>query len=140
MNLVKELGADEVLDYKTPDGAALKSPSGCKYDAVIHCASHMPWSTFQPHLSPNGKVIDITPNYMTFGTFFAKKLTLSSQQIVPFLMSPKANDLACMVNLVKEGKIKTIIDSTYPLHKAEDAWAKIMDGHATGKIVVTFEE
>ncbi|GLJ29006.1 hypothetical protein SUGI_0572480 [Cryptomeria japonica] len=140
INLVKDLGADEVLDYKTPEGAALKSPSGRKYDAVIHCASHLPWSTFQPHLSPNGKVIDITPNFMTFTTFFTKKLTLCSQQIVPFLASPNGNDLAYMANLVKEGKIKTIIDSKYPLHKAEDAWAKIMDGHATGKIVVTFEE
>ncbi|MCI57980.1 quinone-oxidoreductase-like protein, partial [Trifolium medium] len=29
--LVKDLGADEVLDYKTPEGATLKSPSGRKY-------------------------------------------------------------------------------------------------------------
>lgn len=140
INLVKELGADEVLDYKTPEGAALKSPSGRKYDAVIHGASHMPWSTFQPHLSPNGKVIELAPNFMSFATFLTKKLTFSGQQLVPLMMSPNANDLAYMANLVEEGKIKTIIDSKYPLHKAEDAWAKIMDGHATGKIVVTFEE
>jgi NADPH:quinone reductase-like Zn-dependent oxidoreductase len=37
---------------------------------------------------------------------------------------------------VKEGKLKTIIDSRHPLRKAEDAWAKSIDGHATGKIVV----
>ncbi|XP_020425330.1 putative quinone-oxidoreductase homolog, chloroplastic [Prunus persica] len=30
IDLVKSLGADEVLDYKTPEGAALKSPSGRK--------------------------------------------------------------------------------------------------------------
>ncbi|KAK6145133.1 hypothetical protein DH2020_021953 [Rehmannia glutinosa] len=39
IDFVKNLGADEVLDYKTPEGAALKSPSGKKYDAVIHCAA-----------------------------------------------------------------------------------------------------
>ena len=39
IELVKNLGADEVLDYKTPDGAALRSPFGIKYDAVIHCAT-----------------------------------------------------------------------------------------------------
>ena len=79
IELVKNLGADEVLDYKTPDGAALRSPSGIKYDAVIHCATGIPWSTFEPNLSPYGKVVDI--------------------------------------NLVKEGKLKTIIDSKYPLGK-----------------------
>jgi len=30
----------------------------------------------------------------------------------------------------------TIIDSKFPLNKAEDAWAKSIDGHATGKIFV----
>ncbi|PHT58317.1 putative quinone-oxidoreductase -like protein, chloroplastic [Capsicum baccatum] len=36
LDFVKSLGANEVLDYKTPEGAALKSPSGQKYNAVIH--------------------------------------------------------------------------------------------------------
>ncbi|KAF9622526.1 hypothetical protein IFM89_031930 [Coptis chinensis] len=55
IDLVKSLGADEILDYKTPDGVALKSPSGRKYDAVIHCATGIPWSTFEPNLSERGK-------------------------------------------------------------------------------------
>ncbi|KAE8037850.1 hypothetical protein FH972_010405 [Carpinus fangiana] len=102
IQLVKSLGADEVLDYRTPDGAALRSPSGQKYDAVIHCAIGIPWSTFEPNLSPNGK----------------------------------GENLHYLVNLVKEGKLKTVIDSKYPLAKARDAWAKSIDGHATGKIIV----
>ena len=62
IELVKNLGADKVLNYKTPDVAALRSPSGIKYDAVIHCATSIPWwSTFETNWSPNGKVIDITP-------------------------------------------------------------------------------
>jgi len=140
LSLIKDLGADEVLDYKTPEGAALKSPSGRKYDAVIQCTSNIPWSTFQPNLSPNGKVIDLTPKLMSLATTFVQKLTLSRQQIVPFLVSANSNDLALLVNLVNEGKVKTIIDSKYPLEKVADAWAKNMDGHATGKIVVTFGE
>uniref|UniRef100_A0A0C9S3Z8 TSA: Wollemia nobilis Ref_Wollemi_Transcript_14440_1464 transcribed RNA sequence n=1 Tax=Wollemia nobilis TaxID=56998 RepID=A0A0C9S3Z8_9CONI len=140
LNLVKDMGADEVLDYKTPEGAALKSPSGRKYDAVIHCATHMPWSTFQPNLSSNGKVIDITPNFTSFLTFLGKKVTLSQQKLAPLLCVPRASDLALMTNLVEEGNIKPLIDSKYPLQKAEEAWGKIMEGHATGKIIVTFEE
>ncbi|KAK1379975.1 hypothetical protein POM88_026719 [Heracleum sosnowskyi] len=58
INLVKSLGADEVLDYKTPDGAALKSSSGQKYDDIIHCAAGIPWSTFEPQLSSKGKVYE----------------------------------------------------------------------------------
>ncbi|KAK9144545.1 hypothetical protein Sjap_004448 [Stephania japonica] len=136
IEFVKSLGADEVLDYKTPDGAALKSPSGRKYDAVIHCASAMPWSTFEPNLSDNGKVIDITPGPSAMATFALKKLTFSKKQLVPLLLIPKAQNLEYLVGLVKEGKVKTVIDSKHPLSKAEDAWAKSIDGHATGKIIV----
>ncbi|XVE78145.1 hypothetical protein DITRI_Ditri13aG0120300 [Diplodiscus trichospermus] len=136
MDFVKSLGADEVLDYKTPDGAALKSPSGRKYDAVIHCATGIPWSTFEPNLSENGKVIDITPGPSAFITFALKKLTFSKKQLLPVLLKPKKENLDYLVKLVKEGKLKTVIDSKHPLSKAEDAWAKSIDGHATGKIIV----
>ncbi|XP_057965680.1 chloroplast envelope quinone oxidoreductase homolog [Malania oleifera] len=136
IDFVKSLGADEVLDYSTPEGAALKSPTGRKYDAVIHCATGIPWSTFEPNLSTNGKVIDITPNPSAMLTFALKKLTFSKKQLVPLLMSPKAENLNYLVTLVKGGKLKTVIDSKHPLVKGEDAWAKSIDGHATGKIIV----
>ncbi|KAI3926116.1 hypothetical protein MKW98_028252 [Papaver atlanticum] len=112
IEFIKSLGADEVLDYKTPEGVALTSPSGCKYDFVIHCATGIPFSTFEPNLSANGK------------------------GLVPLLMIPKSENLAYLVNLVKEGKLKTIVDSKHPLSRAEDAWAKSIEGHATGKIIV----
>ncbi|XP_058206285.1 chloroplast envelope quinone oxidoreductase homolog isoform X2 [Rhododendron vialii] len=136
LELVKSLGADEVLDYKTPDGAALRSPASRKYDAVIHCTTGIPWSIFEPNLSGNGKVIDLTPSVSTMMTFALKKFTCSKKRIVPLLYSPEGENLEYLVKLVKEGKLKTVVDSKYPLSKAEDAWAKSIDGHATGKIIV----
>ncbi|KAH7576401.1 hypothetical protein ACOSP7_003342 [Xanthoceras sorbifolium] len=136
IEFVKSLGADEVLDYRTPDGAALKSPSGLKYDAVIHCATGIPWSTFEPNLSANGKVIDITPGPISVLTFAIKKLTFSKKQMVPLLLTPKGENLDYLVKWVKEGKLKTVIDSKHPLSKVEDAWDKSIEGHATGKIIV----
>ncbi|GAB2226317.1 hypothetical protein Droror1_Dr00022119 [Drosera rotundifolia] len=136
LDFVKSLGADEVLDYRTPDGAALKSPSGVKYDYVIHCATGIPWSTFEPNLNATGKVIDLTPSASSMWTFAVKKVTFSKKQLVPYILRAKGENLEYLVNLVKDGKLKTVIDSKFPLSKAEDAWAKIMDGHATGKIIV----
>ncbi|KAH6814414.1 Oxidoreductase [Perilla frutescens var. frutescens] len=136
IDLVKSLGADEVLDYKTPEGAALKSPSGKKYDAVIQCASPIPWSVFEPNLSTDGNVIDLTPGANAMWTFAVKKLTFSKKKLVPFVNSVKAENLQYLAELVKQGKLKTVIDSTFPLSEAVAAWAKSIDGHATGKIVV----
>jgi NADPH:quinone reductase-like Zn-dependent oxidoreductase len=136
MDFVKSLGADEVLDYKTPEGAALKSPSGKKYDAVVHCANGIPFSTFEPNLAVNGKVIDITPGPSAMWTYAVKKITMSKKQLVPLLLTAKAENLEVLVNLLRDGKVKTVIDSKYPLSKAEESWAKSIDGHATGKIIV----
>lgn len=136
IDLVKSLGADEVLDYKTPEGAALKSPSGKKYDAVIQCASAIPWSVFEPNLCSDGKVIDLTPGASAMWTFAKKKLTFSKKQLVPFVNSVKAENLIYLAELVKQGKLKVVIDSKFPLSEAGAAWAKSIDGHATGKIVV----
>ncbi|KAI3926114.1 hypothetical protein MKW98_028250 [Papaver atlanticum] len=135
-DFLKSLGADEVLDYNTTEGAALMSPSGKKYDYVIHCTTGVSFSTFEPYLNRNGKVIDLTPGPRTMLNFVFQKLTFSKKQIAPLLVMPKSEKLEYMIELVKEGKLKTIIDSKHPLNKAEDAWAKSIDGHATGKIIV----
>ena len=136
---MKTLGADEVLDYKTPAGAALQSPSGKKYDAVIHCATGIPWSTFEPNLAEKGKVIDLTPNLTTVLRAAIKKIIFSKKQVVPFFFSAKKEELEFLVGLMKEGKLKSVIDSRHPLSKVEVAWDKSLEGHATGKIIVKNE-
>ncbi|MCV5004753.1 zinc-binding dehydrogenase, partial [Escherichia coli] len=78
----------------------------------------------------------ITPGLGTLATFVWKKLTFSKKQLVPMILIPKSENLDYLVKLVKEGKLKTVIDSKHSLSKAEEAWAKSMEGHATGKIIV----
>lgn len=51
-------------------------------------------------------------------------------------MNCRAENLEYLVNLVKEGKLKSVIDSKYSLSQAEEAWAKSMSGHAVGKIII----
>ncbi|XP_057534716.1 quinone-oxidoreductase homolog, chloroplastic-like [Amaranthus tricolor] len=136
LDFVKSLGADEVLDYKTPEGAALTSPSGKKYDFVIHCTSGIKWESFEPNLSETGKVIDLTPSLSGMLTFAINKLTFSKKQLVPMILSPNAEDIEYIMDLVKEGKVKTMIDSKHSLSKAEEAWDRIISGHATGKIII----
>ncbi|XP_073007780.1 chloroplast envelope quinone oxidoreductase homolog [Typha latifolia] len=136
VELVKSLGADEVLDYRTPEGASLTSPSGKKYDSVIHCTAGIGWSTFEPNLSDNGKVIDVTPHFWSVLSFVFKKVTFSKKQWIPLIMERRKENLQLLIELVKEGKLKTVIDSKHPLRRAEEAWAKSIEGHATGKIIV----
>ncbi|WOL04185.1 chloroplast envelope quinone oxidoreductase [Canna indica] len=136
MDLVKSLGADEVLDYRTPEGKSMKSSSGRKYDLVVHCTTGVAWSSFEPILAAHGKVIDLTPSAGTFILFAFQKLTFSKKKLVPLMVAGNREELQFLVELVEEGKLRTVMDSRHELSKAEEAWAKSMEGHATGKIIV----
>ncbi|KAL6656283.1 hypothetical protein ACP70R_007109 [Stipagrostis hirtigluma subsp. patula] len=137
LGLVKSLGADEALDYATPEGAALRSPSGRRYDVVVHCAkTGFPWSVFEPVLAGGGMVVDITPGFASVATALVQRLTFSKKRLVPLIVSPKKEEMELLVGMVKQGKLKTVIDSRYPLSRAQEGWGKSMSGHATGKIVV----
>ncbi|RZR84362.1 hypothetical protein BHM03_00011185 [Ensete ventricosum] len=140
MELVRSLGADEVLDYKTPEGKSLQSPSGRKYDIVVHCTSSVGWSSLEPNLAAHGKVVDLNPTPGVFLRSALNQLTCSNKKLVPLIAAVTKEDLQFLVELVKGGKLKTAIDSRYALGKAEEAWAKSMDGHATGKIIVECDQ
>ncbi|KAM0866308.1 hypothetical protein ACQ4PT_042732 [Festuca glaucescens] len=139
IDLVKSLGADEVMDYRTPEGASLQSPSGKKYDGVVHCTVGVSWSTFKPLLSSSGRVIDITPNFSAILAGGLHKVTFAKKRLVPLLLWPNKADLEFLVGLLEKGKLKTVIDSRFPLSDAGKAWQSSIDGHATGKIIIEME-
>ncbi|RLM74370.1 hypothetical protein C2845_PM15G05210 [Panicum miliaceum] len=139
VELVKSLGADEVLDYRTPEGTSLQSPSGKKYDGIVHCTVGVSWSTFEPVLANTGRVIDITPNFTAILKSALHKVTFARKRLVPLLLLPNKDDLEFLVGLLKDGKMKTLIDSRFPLSEASKAWEKSIEGHATGKIIVEME-
>uniref|UniRef100_A0A8R7JWT6 Alcohol dehydrogenase-like C-terminal domain-containing protein n=1 Tax=Triticum urartu TaxID=4572 RepID=A0A8R7JWT6_TRIUA len=111
IELVKSLGAEEVLDYNTPEGASLKSTSGKKYDGVVHCTVGIGWSTFAPLLCSFGKLIDLTPNFSAYATAILHLVTLSRKRLIPLLLRPNKAGLEFLVGLVKARKLKTVIDS-----------------------------
>lgn len=137
LGLVRSLGADEALDYKTPEGARLRSPSGRKYDAAVHCAAKgLPWSVFRPVLAASGTVVDITPGFVAVVTAILQVATFSKKRLVPLMVTPKKEEMELLLGMLKQGRLKTVIDSRHPLGSAHEGWAKSMSGHATGKVVI----
>lgn len=139
VDLVRSLGADEVLDYQTPEGESLKNSSGKKYDYIINCAPAVTWKTLKSNLSKDGLVMGVAPpNFSILMAFIWRFFTfsLSKKKIKIIFVSLGKNDLQFLGELMREGKLKTVIDSKYPFDRAQEAWAKCVDGHATGKIIV----
>lgn len=131
--LLKSLGADEV---QAPD-LDTTSPGNRKYDVIINCGPHMSFRHYKPSLARAGFVIDLNASPRGVLTTALHALSLSKPRYFPFMHIPNSADLYRLFNLLHLGKLRVVVDSSYPLAKAREAWARCMEGHAVGKIVIT---
>lgn len=134
VELVRSLGADEVIDYTQEDF----TKGGPRYDLILDNAGNHPLSELRRALAPTGKLI---PNSGAagLGSFFLALVTspFLRQQGRPYLSVPKLKDLEFLRDLLAAGKLTPVIDRTYPLSEATQAFEHLGQGHARGKIVIT---
>jgi NADPH:quinone reductase-like Zn-dependent oxidoreductase len=60
-----------------------------------------------------------------------------SQKLGSLLMKPNKDDLQFLKELMEAGKVKLVIDRTYPLSEAAEAIRYLEEGRARGKVVIT---
>lgn len=150
--LVRQLGADRVIDYTRERFA--DELGG--FDAVLDLIGGKTLNEAFRILKPGGKVVSIAgiPEPLTarkdlaapgwvaviFGAISlgtrrrARKAKASYRYL---FMHPSGEDLRILARLVDDGSLRPVIDSTYPFERIADAFAALERGRAKGKIVVT---
>lgn len=143
MELMRNLKADEVLDYRTPEAASYTSPSGRKYHVVLNCAHFVPVAKFTEQMQAGGKVVDLTPTMAGILDVLWNRVSralATGRARAPhsenFYMTDNSEDLETMMELMRSGKVKAVVDSSFPLSRAGDAWNRSMGRHCSGKIIV----
>lgn len=135
-DLARSLGADIVLDYTKTDIAG----EGRRYDLILAVNGDRRPSDYLRVLKPGGIcVVCGGSNKQIFRSLFLGPwLSLGRRKRIGVLMARmNQKDLAFIAGLLEAGKVKPIIDRSFPLSEAAEAMRYLDAGHVKGKIVLT---
>lgn len=140
VDITTALGADEVIDYSKEDFA--RRPQ--RYDAVLDISATRSLSDLRRVLVPNGIFVQIgaAKNGGWFGVF-ARIISLMvrsrvlRQRVKFYVAQTNPEDLVYLKDLIETGKLRPVIDRTYPLAEAREAVRYVGAGQARAKVVIT---
>lgn len=141
LDLVSDLGADHVVDYSRDDFLA----GGARYDVILDNVGNRSLRELLRSLRPGGILI---PNSNKGGGRWVGRylrraigaLAITAfvpQRLRPFASTERAEDLAALAALVEDGRLRPVVDRTFPLADTAKALASYGEGHTAGKVVVT---
>lgn len=134
--LVRNLGADYVIDYTQQDFAA----NHHTYDIIFDAVGKRSYNQCKGALKEGGKYLTTVP---TAAVIFFSLLPKSSKRKRPVfaatgLRKPedKIPDLTWMAQLAAEGNLKTVIDKTYTFDTIREGHAYVDEGHKVGNVIL----
>ncbi len=154
VELVKSLGADVVIDYRTQDFEQVLSG----YDLVLNSQDAKTLAKSLNVLKPGGKLISISgPPDVSFAKslklnlFLRFVMRMLSRSILKkakargvdyafLFMRADGQQLGEIANLIDAGIIRPVVDKVFPFAQTADALAYVETGRAKGKVVVTVSQ
>lgn len=135
VELVRGLGADEVIDYTRGDITA----EGSCYDVVISAVNTLPLLRWRRALRPGGKFLTVNPLFENaVVTRLARAIGRVSLEGV--LVQPSGADLEAVGSWISAGKVRPVIDWSYPLSDAAAAHRYSESRRVRGKLVLIVDE
>ena len=134
------LGADRVVDYTKDDFTKL----GIRHELILDIAGRTSFLDARRVLTDDARYI-LVGGRMTYrglgplphvgGTILKSKGR--GQTVKFFVAEVTTENLTYLGELIDSGKVKPVVERTYPLNEAPDALAYLGEGHARGKLVIT---
>jgi len=129
--MVRHLGADRVIDYRTQDIIE----DGVQYDMVVDAVGTLPWAQAKHAIRNGGKMVliaGITSDMFLGGI----KARLEGKKMVGGVASEHRDILEAVVKLAAQGVLQPVIDRSYAFEDMKTAHAHVDTGHKKGNVVV----
>ncbi len=128
--LVRDLGADEVIDYVAVRFEDEVHDVDVVLDTVGGETQERSWSV----LRPGGILVTIV------GRAPAEQAAAHHARTVSFIVEPNRAQLIEMGRLVDGGRLRPILEATFPLEEAREAFERGLRGHNRGKLALQVAE
>lgn len=139
VELVKSIGADEVVDYKKDDFTKQNK----KYDLIFDSIGNSTFKTCKPLLSENGIYLNPVISFKILLQMMWTSKASKKKAIITFTglrsSEEKKNDLTFLKKLVEDGKLKPVIDKIFTLDQIAEAHGYVDKGHKKGNVVIRFD-
>jgi NADPH:quinone reductase-like Zn-dependent oxidoreductase len=134
--MVRSIGADHTIDYKTEDF----TKGEARYDLILDLVASHPASDCRRVLTPAGRHVP-SSGHAGLGWIASASMTamFDRRQVRPRVTQTNRADLEYLAGLVEEGKLDPVIDRRYALSEAVEAFAYLDEGHAQGKTIIQVE-
>ena len=140
LELVRSVGADEVIDYTRDD----VTDGTRRWDLILDTAGHRSLSQLRRALTPKGTLVIVgSEGRGRWLGGFDRSLRapllarLVGQRLRMLASKPGQQDLQTLRELLEAGKLTPVIDRTYPLGDVPEAMRQMVEGHTRGKLVIT---
>ncbi len=138
VDMVRGLGADEVIDYTRED----YTRRGQRYDWIVDVAGNRSILDCRRALEPGGVYVMVGgPTSRILGALLLGPLiSLAGPRKMGLMLWWKVfkkEDVALLRELIEAGKVSPVIDRRYPLADVPAALRYLQGGHARGKVVIT---
>jgi len=136
-DLVRSLGADKLIDYLTEDFTQDHET----YDFVFDAVGKSTFTRCKKLLNPKGIYISSELGPYIQNPFLAifTPLTGGKKVIFPFPRDIKSS-LTFINMLIEKGKFQAVIDKSYPMEQAIDAYKYVASGQKTGNVLISYED
>lgn len=135
LNMLRSIGADHVIDYTQEDF----TKSGKNFDVIIDVVGKSPYARTVKSLNQNGRFILGNPSLPGMIRGLWTSMT-SDKKILFELAGYKKENLFYLKELFQAGKIKPVIDRSYPLKQMSEAHRYVDQQHKKGNVVITMPE
>ncbi|HET9522431.1 MAG TPA: NAD(P)-dependent alcohol dehydrogenase, partial [Candidatus Limnocylindrales bacterium] len=140
VEMVRSIGADHVIDYSREDF----TKSGERYDFILDNVANHSLSDLVGALTATGALVPNGGNFRNRwfaggGRVISSHLrkAIRGHRLLPFLHAPKLADLVTLKEMIEAGKVKPVMDRTFPLAETSLAMDLVGQGHARGKVAIT---